>query len=393
MLSLSSWRPARMAAGVAITALLSVGCGQQPELAAEPEERPIVLGSRDVATATRTPISTGIVLTGSLNPYRQVDVRAQVPGVVTGVTVDRGDAVREGRVMAAIEARGIQSQAASAEAQVAGAQSNVALARRQLESAQMLFERGGVSELEYETAQTQLEAAEAQLAATRAQAASARETAARTSIEAPIAGQISRRSVSEGEAVQPGQTLFTIVDTTVLELAGQAPVDEAAHVRVGQPVEFTLDAYPDRMFRGSVARIDPTADPATRQVGVFVRLANGDRQLVGGLFATGRILTGLERDAVVVPEDAVRTSGDSSFVWTIRDDTVSRTSVEIGTRDRSRGLVEIVSGVDEGARVITGPGQMRDGARVELAASGAGPVVPGAAATTSVRDARKGEKS
>ena len=98
--------------------------------------------------------------------------------------------------------------------------------------------------------------------------------------------------VSEGEAVNPGQALFTVVNTDYLELAGQVPVNQAARVRAGQPVEFSLAAYPGRVFRGEVARVEPTADPATRQVGVYVRLPNRDRALVGGLFATGRILTG-----------------------------------------------------------------------------------------------------
>ena len=385
----------RAAALVAALALLASACGTESQpAAAAPEERPIVLGPRDVAAATRTAISAGIVLTGSLNPYRQVDVRAQVPGVVGGMSVDRGESVRAGQVMATIEAAGIRSQAASADAQIAGAQSAVALARRQLESSEMLYERGAVSRLEFETARTQLEAAEAQLAATRAQAASARESAARTAIEAPIDGQISRRSVSEGEAVLPGQTLFTIVNTSLLELAGQAPVDEAARVKVGMPVEFTLDAYPDRTFRGSVARVDPTADPATRQVGVFVQLPNADHQLVGGLFATGRILTGSERQAIVVPEDALRSGGSSSYVWTIRDDAVTRTVVETGTRDRGRGLVEITSGLAEGAQVITGPGDIREGARVEIQLPRSRAVPPDPAATTSAAaEHRKGGRA
>jgi RND family efflux transporter MFP subunit len=353
---------------------LGAACGGAPgtEVAPEPQEDVVVLGARDVATVTQTTVSPGIELTGSLAPYRQVDVRAQVPGVISGMRVDRGERVRQGQLMATIEAQGIQSQASSATAQIAGAESNVALARRRLESAEMLFSRGAIPELDFRAAQTQLEAAEAQLAATRAQAASARESAARTSIEAPIAGEISRRAASEGEAVQPGQTLFTIVDITTLELAGQAPVDEVANVRVGQPVEFALQAYPKRTFRGSVARIDPTADPATRQVGVFVQLPNPDRQLVGGLFATGKILTSAEREVLVVPENAVRRNGGTAFVWTIEHDVVARAVVETGLEDRSRGLVEITSGLALGTRVIIGPGAITEGARVRLAPGQAG---------------------
>src|SRR5690606_1161771 len=165
---------------------------------------------------------------------------------------------------------------------------------------------GAMSEFEFRGAQAAREAAQAQLAAARAQAAGAGEQAQRATITAPIAGEVSNRQVSEGEAVNPGQPLFTVVNTEILELAGQVPVNQAAGVRVGQPVEFSLSAYPGRTFRGEVARVEPTADPATRQVGVYVRLPNPGRQLVGGQFATGRILSGGETEAVVVPATALR---------------------------------------------------------------------------------------
>lgn len=355
---------------LAVTALALAACGSEP--APPPAvDHAVTLSPRDVATAERRVLGAGVVLTGSLNPYQEVEVRAQVPGVTGGLRVDRGQSVRKGQLLATIEAQGIRSQAASANAQIAGAESNLALARRRFESAEMLFKKQAVSELDFETARSQLEAAEAQLAATRAQAAGSRENAARTSIQAPLTGQVSRRHVSEGEAVQPGQTLFTLVNTAVLELAGQVPVDEAARLRVGMPVEFRLDAYPDREFRGSVARIDPTADPATRQIGVFVRLPNTNHALVGGLFATGRILTGSEREVVVVPVDAVRGAEGDRFVWKIDGQALVRTPVTTGARDDASGVIEISAGLDRGDIVVVGPGELREGLRVTVTAPAA----------------------
>ena len=85
------------------------------------------------------------------------------------------------------------------------------------------------------------------------------EQARRATVTAPINGEVSNRQVSQGEAVSPGQTLFTVVNSTSLELAGQVPVDQAVRVRAGAPAEFTIDAYPGRVFRGAVARVEPTA--------------------------------------------------------------------------------------------------------------------------------------
>src|SRR5690606_20650253 len=134
-------------------------------------------------------------------------------------------------------------------------------------SARTLYERGAVSQIDMQTAEAGYRAAEGQLAAARAQLAAASESARRASVGSPIAGEVSDRHVNEGEAVNPGDPLVTIVNTTTLELAGQVPVQAAARVNAGQPVRFSVDAYPGQFFDGTVARVEPTADPNTRQVG------------------------------------------------------------------------------------------------------------------------------
>ena len=354
-----------------MTAALLLGlaaCGGS-EAAETTEQTAAVLDPQDVATAEQSMVSSGVTLTGTLEPYRQVEIRAQVPGVVTAVRVDRGDAVRQGQRLARIEAQGITSQASGAQAQVAAAEANLAQARRQLESARTLFEAGAMSEIEFQAAQTQFEAAQAQVTSAGAQATGAIEQAGRTTIEAPITGEISERSTNEGEAVNPGEPLFTIVNSSLLELAGQVPVDQAVQVREGQPVEFALDAYPGRTFRGTVSRVDPTADPATRQVGVAMRLPNEDRTLIGGLFATGRVITGTEQQAVVIPVAAVRGTNGSSYVYVVEGDTIARRDVTTGSRDENRGVVAITSGVQAGERVITAPGAVQTGTRVRIAAA------------------------
>jgi RND family efflux transporter MFP subunit len=294
-----------------------------------------------------------------------------VPGTVRGLRVDRGQAVGQGQVMASIEAEGIRSQAAGAQAGVAAAEAGVALAMRQFESAKTLHEAGALSEIDFRGAQTQLQAAQAQLAAARAQAAGAGEQARRATITAPIAGEVSRRQVSEGEAVNPGQALFTVVNTEFLELAGQVPVEQAAGVRAGQPVEFSLSAYPGQSFRGEVARVEPTADPATRQVGVYVRLANRNRALVGGLFATGKVLSGTTEQVLVVPSGAIRKQGNETFVWVLENGAAVKRVVEVGTQDAAAGITAVKGNVKAGDRVIVVPGEIEEGVKVRVAEGGA----------------------
>jgi len=345
---------------LAIASLMAVvACGGTPggEADAAPAaaaEQRSVLGPDDVAVATRSDLSAGVVLTGSLQPYKVVRVKAQVPGTVRGVRVDRGTSVRRGQVMATIEAAGVRTQAEAARA-------NLALAKQKREAARTLHEAGAMSDIDFRTAQAAYEAA-------AAQAAQAEEAESRSTITAPIAGVVSERSVDGGEAVGMDAPLFTVVNSDTLELSGQIPVDRAAHVRVGAPVAFTLTAAPDRELRGRVARIDPVADPGTRQVGVYVQLANTKHEIIGGQFATGRIVGEKVEDAVVIPELAVRGEGDSTYVLKVSEGRVAKQPVTVGASDRATGQVAITKGLEGGEQVIITPSvQLPPGTQVVLA--------------------------
>ncbi|HET6566743.1 MAG TPA: efflux RND transporter periplasmic adaptor subunit [Rhodothermales bacterium] len=352
--------------------LIATGCvqdGPEAEGGAAANDV-IVLGERDVATVTQGVLEQGIAVTGTLEPYLRVDVKAQVPGTLGQVRVDEGEAVRKGSVMATIDAQGIRSQAASARAAVASAEANLALARRELESAKTLYDAGAMSAIAYEQAKTAYESAEAQLSAAKSQAAGASEQASRTTVNAPISGVVSSRTVEAGEAVNPGQSLFTVVNTQILELAGKVPVTAARFIKVGQPVVFTLDAYPGQSFRGTVARIEPTADPESRQLGVYLRMPNPGANIVGGLFATGRVISSEAPSAPLVPAPAIRGTQGSRYVLVVDDGQIDRRPVTVTARDDDRGLVAVDStSLAPGDVVLVSPtAEIQEGAKVRVAA-------------------------
>lgn len=314
-----------------------------------------VLAPDDVSTAQEADVTTGIMLTGSLEPAERVSVTAQVGGTLGQIAVDRGSRVSRGQRLVTIQAEGVRSQVAGAQAAVAAAEANLAVARRQRDAAERLFQAGATSQLDAENARAAHEAAEAQVAAARAQATAVGEQAGFTVVTAPITGVVSERPAESGEAVSPGDPIVTIVNTATLELAGRIPVDAAASVRVGQPVTFTLDAYPNREFRGTVARKDPTADAATRQVGVYVRLPNANGAVTAGQFARGRVAGERVEDAVTVPMTAVQGSGSGAAVFVIESGRLERRPVTAGARDEQAGVVAILEGLRVGERVLTRP--------------------------------------
>lgn len=347
---------------------IAAGCAgpdeDTAEAAAAVEERPIVLGQEDVAVATLGDLGAGVVITGSLEPAYRAAVKAQVPGTVTRISVDRGTAVGQGQVLASIDAVGVRAQASAAEA-------NLALARQRLESARTLRDAGAMSAIDFQAAQAGYEAAQAQ-------AAGAKEMAERATVRAPIAGVVSERNVDAGEAVGMNDPLFTVVRSDVLELAGAVPVDAAAQIRPGQAVVFALSAFPGRELRGEVARIEPVADPETRQVGVYLRLRNPGG-VIGGQFATGRVLGEASVQSIVVPESAIRGSGAETYVLVVEEGRAAKRPVVLGALDTSQGRVAIASGLEEGAQVIITPtAAIAEGARVRMAAPPGAPETAGA---------------
>jgi RND family efflux transporter MFP subunit len=369
--------PARIPAALLLGFVLAgaAGCGgaaDTGEAAGARADEGVVLGERDVARVTRGTLEEGITLTGTLEPYRRVDVKSQVAGTLARLGADRGDAVALGSVLAVIDAEGILSQAASAQAGVAAARAALALAVRQLESARTLYEAGALSEIEYEQAKAQHEAALAQLSAAQAAETMAAEQAAHSTVRSPIGGVVSDRVVETGEAIDRNQTLFTVVNTSRLELNGQVPVSEAVRLEVGQGVVFTLDALPGETYRGEVARIEPTADPGTRQVGVYLAMANPGG-LVGGLFATGRVLSGAAREVLLVPVAALRGPAGEEHVFVVESGQIVRRPVAVTGRDERRGVVGVEGPLREGDIVLVSPGaNVVEGMSVRLASRPAG---------------------
>lgn len=326
---------------------------------------PVVLGAADVAAAATADITPSVVVSGVLDPADVVRVRAQVGGTLRDLRVDRGSRVSRGQVMARIEAQGVLGSAEGARANVAAADAGLAVAQQRLEGAKKLFAAGALAAVDLKAAQAGYDAAVAQLAAARAANAGASEAAGRLLLKAPFDGWVSERVAEEGESVKGEDPVFTVVDPRRLELKGQVGAVDAAHVRVGQVVTFTLDAMPGQSFKGTVSRVDPVASAATRQVGVFAQLPNGAGKVVAGQFAHGRIRIGTAARAVVVPVNAVRTGDKEPYVLVVDGGVVRRRPVATGTRDEDRGVIAITSGLKEGERVVVTAGvEMADGTKV-----------------------------
>jgi RND family efflux transporter MFP subunit len=167
---------------------------------------------------------------------------------------------------------------------------------------------------------------------------------------------VSERPVSAGDIVQPGGALFTVVDPSSMRLEASVPAEQLASIRIGVPVSFTVSGYPGRQFVGRITRINPTADPTTRQVRIYVSIPNEGRSLVGGLFANGRMSTATKM-GLVVPQGAVDVRGTSPTVMRVKQGKVEMVQVQVGLTDKASETIEVLSGLQAGDTLLLGAAQ------------------------------------
>jgi membrane fusion protein (multidrug efflux system) len=343
---------------VAVTLFASVAataCSGQAETAAPAvttDAAVVLLAPENVATASIDQITSGPVISGQLTPAREASVRAQVGGSIVALTVDRGQPVEAGALVARISSRDLDAARSSAQVALRSAETALDVTRSEAERTKALVSGGALASRDLEQAQNAVSAAEAQVAAARARLSSVQQQIDDTSVRAPFAGVVSARPASIGDVVAPGTELLTIIDPSSMRLEALVPSDQIPELRRGAKVQFTIRGVPGD-FTGTIDRINPTADPVTRQVSCFVTLPNTGGRLIAGLFAEGRVES-VTRQGVVVPLSAVDETGTRPVVTRIRDDKAEIVPVALGARQAQTEQVEITEGLQAGDTLIVG---------------------------------------
>jgi RND family efflux transporter MFP subunit len=332
--------------------------------------------------------------TGYVTARRQATVSAKITGKVTEVLIEEGQRVNEGDVLARLDETEARAQVALTEAQLTAARSQLAELRAMLAQAERdytrqeeLARRQLVSAQSLDAALAQRDMVRARLAAAGEQVRVAQESARvaqvqldNTVIRAPFGGVIVTKAAQPGEMISPisaggGFTrtgIGTIVDMDSLEI--QVDVNEAFINRVtaGQPVEATLNAYPDWKIPASVVAIIPSADRSKATVKVRIAIAVKDPRIVPDMGIRVAFLSARPTGepappaGVLVPADAVRGEGPAAAVFVFADGKVERRPVTLGRT--VGGHRQVLTGVGDGDRVVVAPpASLQHGARVRLA--------------------------
>lgn len=335
----------------------------------------------ETAKVQRATIGSTVTATGTIEPVTEVEVGTQVSGIISKIYVDYNSEVKKGQLIAELDRTNLTSELASAKSNLEAAGSDLSYQKANHNRMKTLHDKGLVSDDEYETARLSLQQAESTYSMRKEAVAKAQTNLGYAYITSPINGVILSKAVEEGQTVAAGfttPTLFTIAqDLTDMRVI--ADVDEAdiGGVAEGQKVEFTVDAYPNETFEGQVTQVRQEATTESNVVTyeVVISAPNPSLKLKPGLTANVTIHTLEQPNLLSVPTKALRFTptadllrkGDkiqdcqgTKKVWVREGNVIKAYAVQTGITNGT--LTQIVSGIKEGAEVITeikaaGPGE------------------------------------
>jgi membrane fusion protein (multidrug efflux system) len=305
----------------------------------------------EVASAERSAVVAAFQGTSNLVAEAEADVVTKTSGVVLEIMVEEGDKVVAGQVLARLDSDRQRLNMKQSEA-------NLRKLENDFKRQQEMIERKLISQDVYDRSRYDLDTQ-------RAAHDIAKLEMSYTEIRAPIGGVVSKRNVKVGNLIQLNQPLFKIDDFDPLEAMIDVPEREMRLIKADQPVQMLVDALPDTVFTGSVARVSPVVDATTGTFRVVAQFKDDSGRLRSGMFGRVRVVYDQRDDVLVVPRAALVGDDKDASVFVVEKDVANRRKVTLGYADG--GKVEITDGLSDGDKVVTlGQAALRDGAKVQV---------------------------
>jgi RND family efflux transporter MFP subunit len=340
-------------AALVLGALLAWGASRSREAASPAPaavERALEFAREDIALATRENIARMIPVTGTLSALEQSVIKTRAPGVLTQVLAREGESVRQGQLVARVDATEVRALLAAREADTAAARAQLDWAQRNLRRQAELLDKGFISANAYDSVRNEEAVARAKLDAALAQAAQVRKSLADQTLLSPITGIIARRHAEPGERLPADAAILTVVSLDQLEFAADVPSTEIAAVSIGQSVRVRVDGFSDKVFEGRVERINPQATAGAGVIPIYVTVSNPGHGLRAGLFAHGELIASSAQARVTIPAAGVHQAEAGQYVYVVDNGKVVRRPVQVAFLVDERAVLD--AGVNAGEIVV-----------------------------------------
>jgi RND family efflux transporter MFP subunit len=303
---------------------------------------------------------------GTLRADLEVIVSSEVDGTIDRVRVDEGDVVEAGALLAEVRDTDYRLDLVRAEAAFRQAQASLSNTKAEYLRKAALFEEELMTRQQFEDVSTRVTLAEAELERAKATLTIARERLARTKIYSPLVGAVKEKMVTVGNYVRNGTPLLRLIKTDPLRLNFTVSEKDIASLKIGQEVVFTVEALPERTFKGKVNLLYPNVEERTRTLQAEALVSNPDRVLKAGYFARLMIYTQAPRDVVVAPLTALIYDGGTIRIFVADGDTARERIVQIGGRYGE--YVEVTDGLKESEQVVVvGQNNLTEGVKLHVA--------------------------
>ncbi|MCB6185312.1 efflux RND transporter periplasmic adaptor subunit [Leeia sp. TBRC 13508] len=315
----------------------------------------IVLLAQDVFLVQSKALQSNVAFNGEIVSPMAVQMTAPVSGKVTRLTVQEGDAVAKGQLLAKLSSPDLDSTVAVKQAALNAASSELAIAERNLSRQQALFQQNFISKNALDEVVNQVQLKRSALVSSQSELKQAMSNLGSGQILSPINGVIAQRSITLGQEVGLHAALFNIVDLSTLELEADIPSAAISQLNVGQKAQFKIEGDAQSVYQAEIARINPSTSSGTRSVKVHFQVTMPKTEMKVGMFVNGEVKMDA-KSGIMLPKASVQTDKAKPFVWLVTTDQHLQKKW-ITTTDVASGNNEVIvsSGLQNGDRIVAIP--------------------------------------
>ena len=319
-----------------------------------------------VLPAEKKKVQPYLETTGTLNADEEVTVSSEVDGIIRQIKVEEGSLVNKGSLLIEINEIDYMLDSKRSEAALKQAEANLDNAQAEYKRQEALYKEELVTKQQFDDITTKVALAKAALDGAKATLAISREKLTRTKIYSPLNGAVKEKKVSVGDYVRNGTPLLQLIRVNPLKLNFTVSEKDAASIKIGQEVAFSVDSYPAKQFKGKVSLFYPNVEEKTRTLQAEALVNNSDRLLKPGFFARTLIYTSAPREVVLAPITALLYDNSVIRIFVVEGNKARERVIKIGGKYGES--VEVLEGLKELEQiVVVGQNNLSEGVKINVA--------------------------